>query len=540
VPSPPKPRHRGLIAVLCALLVITAIAAGGIWAAYRYLRANADALLRNRVVASLQARFNSPVTLDYLHIEMRDGLHVTGRGLKILYLAGPGRPDADPTDPPPMVSIDTFEFQTDFKALLEPTTRIFTVFVRGMQLDIPPHPHIPPPPDDPRLKRQPKISFVVDKIVCVDSRIALESSTPGKLPLNFNIASLTLTDVGTKKPMLFDAALSNPKPVGDVHATGHFGPWQADNPRDTLLDGDYAFTNADLSSIKGLGGILSSTGHFDGKMGAIAVAGHTDTPDFHIDLSAHPMPMQTDFRVQVNGLTGDLVLQQIDVNLAHSMLHCSGSLTRVGTPKTGVTGHDTELTMTIGPADHGRIEDMLLFALKTNPPILRGSLVTRQRVSLPPGNASVSKRVHIVGSFTVGDAVFASPSFQRKVDEISMRAQGKPKLANARDASLATSTLTGEFVQANNQVDVSNLRYAMPGANAQLKGRYSLDGQKFDFKGTIRMDATVSQLTTGWKSKLLRPFDGLLRRNGAGVELPITISGTRSDPKFNLDMKKMF
>jgi hypothetical protein len=46
-------------------------------------------------------------------------------------------------------------------------------------------------------------------------------------------------------------------------------------------------------------------------------------------------------------------------------------------------------------------------------------------------------------------------------------------------------------------------------------------------------------MVTGWKSLLLRPFDPLLSRNGAGVEVPILITGTKSAPKFGLDLQKM-
>ena len=75
----------------------------------------------------------------------------------------------------------------------------------------------------------------------------------------------------------------NPKPVGDIHSTGQFGPWQDDNPRDTPLDGSYSFTNADLATIKGISGTLSSTGKFSGTLGEIGVTGTTDTPDFALD-----------------------------------------------------------------------------------------------------------------------------------------------------------------------------------------------------------------------------------------------------------------
>ncbi len=58
----------------------------------------------------------------------------------------------------------------------------------------------------------------------------------------------------------------------------------------------------------------------------------------------------------------------------------------------------------------------------------------------------------------------------------------------------------------------------------------------YEFKGRVRTEATASQMTTGWKSMLLRAIDPLLKKDGAGVELPISITGTRNDFQFGLAM----
>ena len=536
LPAPPLRTRRAWITSALLLLIIASTLTCVIL--YRHYRPDADTLLRNRLVASLSARFNSPVELDSLHLDTTNGIHVVGRGLRILYLAGPTKPDTNPVKPPPMLQIAAFEFDTSFQELLKPTMRIVTVFAQGMQIDIPPHPRNPSTmPDNPHRKGQPLLGITVDKIVLVDSKIILETNTPGKLPLTFNIANLTLTDVGQTKPFTYDATLTNPRPVGTVRSTGHFGPWQKDNPRDTPVDGNYWFLHADLSSIKGIAGTLSSSGNFSGKLANIAVSGSTDIPNFRLDLSDHPVPLHTDFSAQVNGLNGDTTLNRVDVRVLHSILHASGSIYRVGTPATGITGHDTELTVSM---DHGRIEDMLLLAVKTAPPVLRGAMVTRLHLSLPPGKQSVSDKAHLDGTFTITGATFSNPSFQETVDKLSERAQGHPKAANPQQAQPVTSTLSGRFTQADAILDVADLQMSLPGATGQLQGRYSLDGQAFNFHGTIRTEATASQMTTGWKSTLLRPFDGLLKRNGAGLELPITVSGTKSSPKFGIDTKRLF
>jgi hypothetical protein len=68
-----------------------------------------------------------------------------------------------------------------------------------------------------------------------------------------------------------------------------------------------------------------------------------------------------------------------------------------------------------------------------------------------------------------------------------------------------------------------------------MTGRYSLDGNTFDFHGRLKMDAKLSQMTTGWKSILLKPVDPFFAKHGAGTELPFKITGTRDEPHFGTD-----
>jgi len=46
-------------------------------------------------------------------------------------------------------------------------------------------------------------------------------------------------------------------------------------------------------------------------------------------------------------------------------------------------------------------------------------------------------------------------------------------------------------------------------------------------------------MLTGWKSVVAKALDPLLKRNGAGLEIPITISGTKADPKLGVDLGKL-
>jgi len=485
-------------------------------------------MLRKKVVESLSARFHSPVELDRFELSMSKGVIVRGGGLRILYLAGPTKPDARP-NAPPMLVVDSFEFGTDWRELLRPTTRIVGVKLHGVTLNIPPKEERGPlMPDDPKKTGQSGLGITVDRIECTDAKVTLETNKPGKKPLEFEISSVVLTDVGAKKPLNYTAVLRNPKPVGDVRSTGHFGPWQKDNPRDTPINGDYEFTHADLSSIHGLGGMLSSTGKFEGTLGAIAVDGAAEVPEFRLDISDHSLPMRTEFNAVVDGTTGDVRLDRVKARIGRSELSATGSVTRA----TGVQGHTTDLHAVM---EKGRIEDMLALAMKGNPALMRGALATKVHVVVPPGPVSVSKKVRLDGTFAIHDALLNNVKMQEQLDAMSARAQGKPKLANAQDAPVVGSSMSGTFSQADAVLQILELNYQMPGAQVTMNGQIELIGSTYEFHGKVRTEATASQMTTGWKSMLLVPFDKLLKKNGAGVELPIKVTGTRSTYDLRLD-----
>jgi hypothetical protein len=79
----------------------------------------------------------------------------------------------------------------------------------------------------------------------------------------------------------------------------------------------------------------------------------------------------------------------------------------------------------------------------------------------------------------------------------------------------------------------------VPGASVQLHGHYGLISENLDFHGTLRLEAKLSQMTTGIKSLLLKAVDPLFTRKGAGTVLPIKITGTKDQPSFGLDLSKL-
>ena len=91
------------------------------------------------------------------------------------------------------------------------------------------------------------------------------------------------------------------------------------------------------------------------------------------------------------------------------------------------------------------------------------------------------------------------------------------------------------FRLANGVLSFSQLRFQVPGTRVNLTGKYSSDGNQFDFHGKARLDAKLSHMVTGWKAILLKPVDPFFSKNGAGTELPVKITGTKSEPHFGTD-----
>jgi hypothetical protein len=98
--------------------------------------------------------------------------------------------------------------------------------------------------------------------------------------------------------------------------------------------------------------------------------------------------------------------------------------------------------------------------------------------------------------------------------------------------------MTGQFGMGRGKLHFSRLAYTLPGADINLAGVYSLDGNELDFDGKVRTKAALSNMVaTWWKSWLLKPVDPFFKKNGAGAEIPVKISGSRGAPKFGLALK---
>src|SRR6202162_1599737 len=239
-----------------------------------------------------------------------------------------------------------------------------------------------------------KMSIFVDRFVCANTKLMINTVRPGKPPLEFDISDLRMKAIGRGLPLRFDAMLINPKPVGAIQSTGQFGPLNEESPRDTAVMGNYSFTHADLGTLPGIGGILSSTGKYGGTLGRIEVEGQTDTPDFQIAVSGHRVPLHTDFHAIVDGTDGDTYLNPVKATVLHSSFTASGKIVRMKPH-----GHDVELNVVLG---YARIEDLLKLGVKTEPPIMTGAVEMKTKLSLPAGGEDIANRLKLALKFPPG------------------------------------------------------------------------------------------------------------------------------------------
>jgi hypothetical protein len=382
----------------------------------------------------------------------------------------------------------------------------------------------------------------VRRIECQDALLVIERTQqpgkPPKIPLDFQFKKATVIPDGRGGPMAFSVEMINAKPIGDIQSSGHAGPWAPSDPGALPIDGDYKFDHADLSTIKGIAGILSSTGHYSGTLREIQAEGDTKTPDFRLQRvdATTGVPLTTHYRATIDGTNGDTWLQPVDAMLGHTHILAKGKVVRAEDSHGQKRGHDIVLEVTI---DRGRIEDILRISANQDSPFMTGALTMKTHFHLPPGQDAVVDKLQLDGQFHLSEARFSSDKMQGRIEELSLRGQGKPKEVKTADPTTVLSEMQGHFKLGDGTLQLPDLDYHVPGADIVVHGNYGLQAGSLDFEGDAKLDATISQIVGGWKGFLLKPADRYLRKNGAGTDVPIRVSGTRSAPEFGVEFGRL-
>jgi hypothetical protein len=526
---------RALLAVIILLLLIgAAVLLLPSWAS------RSTPYVRDRILEALNARFASKVDVDVLNIDVYPQAEVSGEGLRLRYM---GR-----TDIPPLIAIGAFDASAGIRGLFGRPVHLRNVTLERLDIRIPPGglkgPNAPdtreparrdvaPPPANAVATsgKRDNSPILIDRIESTQARLEIPSRRAGRLPRIFEIENLVMDGFGLPEGARFHAGVLNPVPKGRIETSGTFGPWDTNDPDQTPIRGEYAFKNANLDVIKGIGGILSSVGTYQGVLERVEVEGQTETPDFTIDIAGQPVPLTTRFKAVVDGTNGDTWLDRVEAKLAESTIVASGAVVRTQ----DVKGRRITLDLHVTKA---RLEDLLRLAVKARKPPLTGRVDLTTKFLLPAGSTSVIERLQLDGRFTLAQARFTNLDIQKKITLLSQRGRGDEEGDGAGESIV--SNLRGRFALRKAQLSFAELAFSVPGASVELAGTYDLHAETMDFAGNLLTDASLADMTKGFKSILARVAQPFFRRPGGGSKLPIRISGTRTHPLFRLDVKRVF
>jgi hypothetical protein len=488
-----------------------------------YIREQAVTYLRDRFnsdveIAALRVRLPKTSSLRILLSRGRGAIaEVQGEGIE---LRMKGRSDL-----PPMFRMRKFSFNVDIGGLFDTPKTVPLVVLDGMEINVPPKEDRPKTESKPAGEQESsKASVILQEVLVNDAKLVMLPRDKTKKPLRFDIHKVQLNSAGIGVAMKYHAQLTNPKPPGQIDSKGTFGPWQTSEPGDTPLSGEYIFQKADLGVFKSIGGILNSTGQFQGTLSSINVRGQASVPEFRLAMSGNPVPLETEFEVLVDGTNGNTILKPVKAMLGTTHFTTSG----------GIIKHEDDPRRTIDldvNMPKGQLRDLLRLAMKGTP-FMEGLLALKTRIEIPPLSGKVRERLRLHGTFRVTEGKFLQSRIQEKIDGLSRRGQGQPK---SQEIDEVVSRMSGAFTLRNEVIRFSRLSFGVPGADVALKGSYDMGADSIDFRGTFKLKAKVSQTMTGWKRWALKPVDPFFAKEGAGTFLRIKIEGNADDPQFGLD-----
>ena len=160
---------------------------------------------------------------------------------------------------------------------------------------------------------------------------------------------------------------------------------------------------------------------------------------------------------------------------------------------------------------------------------MQGALKLHTRFVLPPGHEDVVEKLRLKGQFSIAGGRFTSDEIQQKINALE---PPRPREPGGRTAAAGGVGLR-RAIRARRRGAIAAKRDLRARAGVQLAG-HALQSETLNFRGSLLMDAKVSQAVGGGiKGMLLKVVDPLFEKNGR-TEIPIKISGTRQTPSFGL------
>jgi len=352
-------------------------------------------------------------------------------------------------------------------------------------------------------------------------------------PLYFQAKQLVLDRIGAGEQIDFRGTLVTDKPRGELSGKGRVGPWKSGNLAAIPISGTYSFQHADLHTFSNLKGILAASGKFDGNLQRINVAGVVDIPQFHVDGSAQAVRLMGRYQAAIDTNDADTQLEQVEAHVGHTFILGHGDIS--GTP--GSQGKTAHMELVV---NQGRVEDLLNYFSEEKHPSMTGAVKLHANAVLPPGPGFL-KKLQLTGDFGVAGGKFTGASRQTAINDLSASAWDKAtheKESKAQeDTRTAISNLRGHVAVREGNALLSNVSLDFPGATSEMGGNFNLLTKGVDIHGTLQTTGTISQAASGFKALMLKVATPFLKKKQTTV-VPFAITGTASNPKIGLDLKR--
>ena len=347
-------------------------------------------------------------------------------------------------------------------------------------------------------------------------------------PLKFEIHYLRVDHIAAQQPMSYQLTMGISEPPGEVESSGTFGPWQSGAIGKIALHGTAKLTDGKLDKYPGIGGTVNSEEHFSGTLQQIDIRGEARCEDFQLKKARHPMTLSSQFRLLVDGTSGEVQLPEVEAKIGKSVAQFHGRIAK--SEQSGRRETSLDILM-----ERGRVEDVLWLFNEEPHAAMRGAAYYKGHVLAPQFGPEFLKSLEMQGRFEITDAHFSGET-QQKVNELSWRAQGKKIKDSEEPPEVTVDTLSSEVVMNNGVAHLSNADFEVPGAEARMHGNYSFLTHAINLHGDLRTEAKISQDSSGIKSVLLKPLDPLFRKKHAGAQIPVVMNGPIKHPHFGTDI----
>lgn len=364
-------------------------------------------------------------------------------------------------------------------------------------------------------KRQPRASRSQSKLrieTIVANGATLDLERQGKPPQHFAFETLQIHNVRAGEPLMFFTRLQLPKLNAVVAANGNLGPFRSGEYEQMRVDGGYSVAGLQLKRIGQLGGNVSASGRYSGRLSQIEVQGKLAIPDF--DAGGHVKRLDASYSVLVDTRHGDVDIQRAVVKMANSTLIANATIE--GTPKISRVNFSTT---------DGDLHQ-LLEVLETATPRVAGKVSFAAQTEFGSGPQAFLKRLRLKGHISVKDVTFVQKT-QKEMDAFSARTRKQDHNRPFR----VTAEASGDTTFRNGMAYFPNIQVELPGAKAHLSGTFNLLNTRVDLTGKVAMQQPLAKDVTGWKRVLMTPVSPFFRHGKTGALVSFAVRGTVQNPK---------